>query len=530
LKRLAIFLLLALPLSATVRTVKAGGGGDCTVIQTCVNLMSAGDTTTVFAGTYNEVVTLASHPGTAGNYVTLQVNTGDTVTVYGFIMASHTKVIGFHITSATPTSNLCVSFPNITDVYFTNNVMYACGSGTYAVSTGSGSTGSDHIYFQGNTLSYSCSTSGAPNTCKGIFVVGSYQLFENNDISHVADGGTIFANHIVWRNNTMHDFLATECGTNSGNCHIDFLESEPGPPSDPPSAYNLYEGNTLLRNIGGNAHGWLTQGDACGGGNTCSHTIERFNVGAHIGTNTNGDSCTGVLDDNAQSGSGTNGYTYVKTYNDTWAYCQDTTNQATDYFSYGSAYGSAVNNIYYAIGNVSSYNAYAAYNGGQTGFSAHNNLGYCTGTCTWSTPFSSDSGTLINQNPNFVNAAADNYALQASSPARQAGSYLTTAVSCVGTALTVADASYFFDGAAGIVNADWVRIGPSTTAQVSSINYGTNVITLTSSPTCSNGDGVYLYKKSDGVQVLNNTNPDMGAIPYVSAGGTNSPTITPIVL
>ena len=35
-------------------TVKAGGGGEYTTIQTCANATVAGDTCTVYAGTYNE--------------------------------------------------------------------------------------------------------------------------------------------------------------------------------------------------------------------------------------------------------------------------------------------------------------------------------------------------------------------------------------------------------------------------------------------------------------------------------------------
>jgi hypothetical protein len=40
-------------------TVKPGGGGNYATIRACASALSAGDTCTVYAGTYNEDVTLA---------------------------------------------------------------------------------------------------------------------------------------------------------------------------------------------------------------------------------------------------------------------------------------------------------------------------------------------------------------------------------------------------------------------------------------------------------------------------------------
>src|SRR5215831_14790099 len=91
-KRLIIILALA-PLAAAVnKTVKAGGGGDFTTIQACATAISAGDTCTVFAGTYNETVTVGA--GTVGNYKTITVNGSDVVYVLGFTINSHDKIIG----------------------------------------------------------------------------------------------------------------------------------------------------------------------------------------------------------------------------------------------------------------------------------------------------------------------------------------------------------------------------------------------------------------------------------------------------
>src|ERR1700723_1427282 len=85
-------LLLAVSANAADLTVKSGGGGNYTTIQSCAAAMSAGDTCTVYAGTYNENVTVPA--GTAGNYKTITVNGSDVVSVLGFTLNSHTKLIG----------------------------------------------------------------------------------------------------------------------------------------------------------------------------------------------------------------------------------------------------------------------------------------------------------------------------------------------------------------------------------------------------------------------------------------------------
>src|SRR6267142_2409168 len=116
------FLVFAQSSRATVFTVKAAGGGNFTTIQACVNGMASGDTCLVFVGTYNEVVTLSA--GGVSSYKIIQANATDVVNVFGFVMASHTKVLGnctgapglsrigtcgFNVKASTPTANGCFS-------------------------------------------------------------------------------------------------------------------------------------------------------------------------------------------------------------------------------------------------------------------------------------------------------------------------------------------------------------------------------------------------------------------------------------
>ena len=114
--------------------------------------------------------------------------------------------------------------------------------------------------------------------------------------------------------------------------------------------------------------------------------------------------------------------------------------------------------------------------------------------------------------------------MQAGSPAVGAGVALTRATGSGSnsTSLTVADAHGFQPGWAG-VQPDWIRIGASTTVQIAAVNYTNNVIALASPVTWTSGAPIFLYKDSDGTVVLNGANPDIGAYPASSGGGTPAP-------
>jgi len=498
----------ALCASAATYTVKVGGGGNYTTLQACINAMAAGDTCMVYAGTYNETVTISA--GAAGNYKTLKVNPGDTVNINGAVSVnSHTKLVGFRISHASsPASGPCVSVAgNATDWFITNNIMQSCGSPMIKESRNF--AGTSYGYIQGNTLSYACSTPASPNTCTGMLINGDHHLVENNDISHVSDGITNFGMYNVFRNNVMHDTYTSECGSNSGNCHIDFIESEPvADGSDRPSAYNLYEANFITKNIGGNAHVFLAQGDACN--SQCRNLIIRFNHAYQVDQ-------VWLLNDLGL-------YTHVKNYNNTEVSVNGA--NGSDFWAGGNVGGAALNNIYYNnCPSCSTISPYAAWDGAEANFvSGHNLIYYPSGGPTLIPPISTDAGSVKGQNPKFVNPSSD-WHLQADSPALGAGTALTTitGTSGSGSSITVADADYFQDGlgltAVG-VQPDWIRIGASTTVQIASINYSTRVITLARPISWTTGSLVYLYKDSAGKTVLSSSAPDLGAFP---SGGNNTP-------
>jgi hypothetical protein len=522
-------LLLSLYAEATNYTVKAGGGGNYTTIQACANAMSAGDTCTVYAGTYNETVTLTA--GTAGNYKTITVNGSDVVTVQGFVAASYAKIIGFNIQYPSSPGYGCISIPNGTHyLYIRNNVLTECGvSGQTMINLPWPNTGS-YIFIQGNTLSYACVNSGSinHNECDSIYANGDHWLIENNDLSHYTLSVLFLTKYAIFRNNTFHDQYQTEA---AGNYHTDTFFSEPG--VSVPVQYNVMEGNYQYNAFGPDAKGLLAQNESCGG--TCYNIIERFNIVSRIGG--------GVTSNDANPG-----WPYFKVYNNTFVDPESditSSDPVTENHTYGGAEtsgapsASELNNLFYysrSTGGVTA--GWGPYSTGNVSTDVYGyNLVWCPSCATiyshlyGSGSWTSDPGNK-KANPLFVNyvspgSLSNDYHLQAGSPASAAGTSLTTVAagdSGSGTSLVVNDASYFQDGyglsnANSTVYGDCIAVGTASNhVCVTSVNYSTNTLTLASSISRSAGQGVYLYGKSDGVQVLTGTAPDIGAFSTVSTG------------
>jgi hypothetical protein len=117
------------------------------------------------------------------------------------------------------------------------------------------------------------------------------------------------------------------------------------------------------------------------------------------------------------------------------------------------------------------------------------------------------------QDPQFVNLAARDFSLQATSPARDAGTFLTTATNpgSGSTNLTVADAGYFHDGF-GMIQGDTIQIGATggqAPVVVTAVNYSTNTLTLQNPRTWANGATVGLP--------YSGSSPDMGAMEFDAA-------------
>jgi len=84
------------------------------------------------------------------------------------------------------------------------------------------------------------------------------------------------------------------------------------------------------------------------------------------------------------------------------------------------------------------------------------------------------------------------------------------------TALVVDNAMFFQDGSWGsslsTVEADWIAVGTvDNVAQISSIDYATNTITLATALTWTDGQDVWLYKDSSANRTLYGSAPDQGS-------------------
>lgn len=500
-------------------TVKAGGGGGYTTIQACSTAAVAGDFCIVFAGTYAGWTQAAS--GSAGNPITFKANAGDAVLINSTIalgsqsyvtVGSATASEGFEITGQ-------ISFTTMSHVIVQNNNIHGTSGRCFQGAFPGFATFNQ---FVSNTINL-CG-GGVGGGAQGILLVGNNNLIDLNSFIDVEDGIALYGDRNVVRNNHFSRAL-----TAIGSVHPDTLESVPGG-GDPPMTNLLYEGN-VTQDWGAspgdpNAH-IQNVSDVSSTGET--HHIWRFNSAANIGSVTYG------TDRNVSN-------TYV--YNNSVSYAQVATSGNVD-FCYcttgglSASNGKGINNIFSNNVNNGGWSPVALSTGSNVGFVEHNNMQFNTGySGAWKGPLLSvstnqfDVTDIFNQDPKFVSAGPTgaNLHLQAGSPAIQAGGALITAVGSgsTSTALTVADAGYFQDGYGGIVQADWIRIGSTNTVQISSINYSTNVITLATAQTWSNGDSIYLYKKSDGVVVLNGANPDIGAFPFSSVSQVATPTFSPV--
>src|SRR5437879_1785474 len=494
--------------------VKAAGAVTFSTIQACANAAAPGDICTVFAGTYQEYVNPPTS-GTSAAPITFTVNAGDNVKVSGFTISKNYIVVsGFEIYDPTFSESNGVLLNSVTGVQILNNTIHQVGT-SQCIKMAYGTT-SSYTVIKSNTISWCAATPQTNGGGAAILINGDHNLVDTNDISHVTDFVQLYGSFNVVRNNQFHDVnAAVDFPLYTGELHIDAMESECVSPQ-PALIHVLIERNTVENILGvGGAHAWLFQDSSspCG-----SHgAITRFNTVHNLGT--------GYLYDDL------GGFYGVKDYNNTVVTLQTQMSPkecgiAT--FIHNSTKGAMINDIIYdAVSNNCEWidtDPTTLLN-----FVGKNNLGYlpsCGTGCIYLAPFSTMAGNILNKNPLFVNSTSD-WHLQSASPARGAGTYLTTVAagdSGSGIALVVNDAGFFQDGS-GIpgVRGDSIKVGSASPVQISSVNYTTDTITLANPINRSFGDPVYLYADSGGNIVLLNSNPDMGAYQSANPGQSTQP-------
>jgi hypothetical protein len=495
---------------ATTYTVKASGGGNYTTIGACAAVAAAGDTCVIYAGTYNETVAPA-HSGSAGAPVTFATNPGDAVSVTGFNLGSLNYITITGSSAAPMVVTQAVTWSVTTHSIFqyisdTSGYGGSCFGGNGWYTSGQPSS---YNQFLNLTLAYCGGKTG--NDSGAIELEGHYNLFDTVNISYSQAGITLSGQYNVIRNSSFGPTSTAVIGSN----HSQPVENSVacgGSGSDITGGMQhlLYENNYSAQWRGGDSHATALITDT--GSTKCGTTSNVFRLSQSMDS---GSYSTEIY-------SSLQTYFYNNSFSDTQL--DAGTKDQEDYqFDPSAPNSRTINNIFSNMTQVGSTD-WCIY--GDTPLVENHNLCFNTGwTGGWNGPGTGggsayDSSDIFNKDPLFV-APDTNLQLQAGSPAIGAGSYVTTAVGAgtSSTALTVADAGFFSWGY-GIPNVqpDWIRIGPSTTVQIASINYSTNVITLATPVTWTSGEGIYLYKNSNGVVVLNSSNPNIGAFPLPLSG------------
>ena len=556
---LAVVVLWPIPLLATNYTVKTGGGGNFATIQACATAAVAGDTCTVYAGSYAGWTQKTS--GSAGSPITFTVNPGDTVNITSTVTVTNTNYITIGAPDAgggcansgrkTGAGGANPSFTVGGCFIFQNAGIQgpSCGSGnhtnhfhlTYNTSRGirppqwvtfaQGSSGggcspyvdttSDDNYFAHNDVNWNIDHPSAPFCNSQFLVYGLRNLFEYNEMQgtgaqHIRVGGSFN----VIRSNYAHDDNGnTSLGCGQSPEHIDFFFLQGG--DAPAISFSLVESNVWKNcsNDQGNCKFSFARASGADANNTADTVVSRYNYiynldGGYAGAGDQSD--------------GSNTTPNWHAYNNT---------AATEAQNAGSgSCGSWLSGIAVQLNTI----CYDTTNGQWSpilfsgsgaipvGSFSDGDLAFTTlcSNCAWNGGTSvyineATFSALANKTPSFANYPTDG-TLQAGSPARNAGVALTAVLSGCGTnLLTVADSRFFQPGWGPndkSIPADWVQIGSSTTAQITAVNYNNNILTFSSSVACSTGDALYLYKDSQGNVLLNGAKPDIGAYPYT--GGT----------
>ncbi len=500
-----VLLLSALQAEATTYTVRAGGGGSFNTIGACAAVAVAGDTCVVYAGTYNETVTPAAS-GSAGSPITFATNPGDSVTVTGFNLGSlsYITITGSAAAPLNITQAIAwLAISHSTFQYISNTSGYggSCFGGNGWYQSGQPTS---YNQFLNLTLQYCGGMSN--NNSGAIELEGDHNLFDGLNVSYSQAAVTLSGQFNVIRNSRFGPTSLAVIGTN----HSQPLENSVacgGSRSDIAGGMQhlLYENNYSAQWRGGNSHGTALITDT--GSTKCGTTSNVFRFSQTMDSGSYG----------IQIYASQNVYYYNDSFSNTQldAGSKDQEDYTLDPNEPNSR---TINNIFANMTRVGSQD-WCIY--GDSPLVENHNLCFNSGwTGAWSGPStgggsSYDPSDIFNKDPLFVNPDT-NLLLQSSSPAKGAGGALTTAVGsgAVSTSLTVADAGFFSWGY-GIPNVqpDWIRIGPSTTVQISNINYATNVITLANPVIWSGGAPIYLYKNSSGTIVLAGANPDIGAFP-----------------
>jgi chitodextrinase len=505
-----------------VYTVKPDGTGNFTTIQACANAAVAGETCDVYNGNYTGWTQPRS--GSSGLLITFQAHAGEIPIITSQMVLDGRSYI--RITGFTFTGVVNHGFVHGNGTTSHNQVDHNISNGSvFNIGSGLGNGGSDNILSYNTVIMPENSTTHDDNA---FTVYGDRTLIEHNDVSHSSgDFADLGGTNVIVRNNYFHD-VNGHADTTGALEHIDFVQVMGG--GSPTLSFSLIENNIEKNcvNDAGNCHFAQVRAGYLGDGTVADTLIWRYNYETNLDGGYGG--CGYHVDVNSSGGK------YVTPncthYNNTIATGQKVSaNGQCVAFDGGPGYSR--NNICYntTIGSAGWSPTYYAYGGDGNG-----NLSYTDGySGGWHTPYASEPtyAALHNLNPLFADYPTSDV-LSAGSPAINAGVALTTVAADdfgSGTSLVVDNARYFQAGwgpSDSPEGADWIAVGSTgNAAQIVSINYATNTITLASPLIRTVGAPAYLYKNSTGQQVLYGSAPDIGAYEYTGSAPPPSDTTPP---
>lgn len=522
--------------------------------------VAEGDTVYYRAGTYNISSGNAIHPyntGSTGKVITFtSYDNEDVQFVNTNTTATNMRAVQLHRgTDGSPTET---NYIKVYDLHFTNfyghlwilkskyNEVSNCtftGMPTgltvddwsdYAYNASYIYRGAQYNWIHDNKFSKWGWNQTAGHDNGGVFMVGvetgldntSYNLIENNEMfagaHHTAEvGGT----YNVWRNNYIHNEPWWPYETPVYSTRVMITTGAAGD-----GRYNLVENNRI-------GYGGPKNKTEIGGAGICfqggQYGIWRYNTIAQIYTD--------ALYFTSYVGQDTNLYNHI--YNNTfwhggYGMYQTSTgiepsNSWNDRYAHPAVFmidGDTVannvlkNNIFYQnrdpLGTQYSI-IYHYYDNGWKTTVPQNQILANNWLDNSGDPKFIDISAIAD--PSIDPSTQWDFRLQSASGALNAGAHLTQANGAsegASTTLIVDDASYFFYDIGDIASAwpssnvgnDYICVGTvNNCSQISTINYSTNTITLSSALTWEDDAPVYLYKKSDGTRVLYGTAPDMGA-------------------
>jgi chitodextrinase len=455
----------------------------------------AGDTCDIYSGNYAAWTQGAN--GSSGNPITFQAHPGETVNITSGTISlngrSYITIQGFTDIRTPITADGTTSYCTIQNNHFTT-------TGAFYNTDGAGVNAHDNV-FRNNVVNMN--TFRGSSRTAAIRLFGNSNLFENNEIYNGAsDAFELGGRNVVVRGNYFHDIdgsVSTE--------HVDFMQVIGG--SNPTLSYSLIE-NNVAKNMVSQAH--FVQVRASGG-QIADTIITRYNFSYNLDSD-----FSGYGDHNDGSNTVPNGVVYNNTANTSSPLPE---NGLCAGFDSTGGLAWAYNNICYNLESAGW--SPTIFSQGGTG---NGNLVFTAGySGGWNSPYSTEAtyNTLRNKDPLFANYPA-NASLQATSPAINAGVPLTTTSGSGSNSasMTVNNSRPFQPGWAG-TQADSICVRSlSSCAQISNINYSTNILSLTSPLSWSTGDPVYLYKNSNGTQVLYGSAPDVGAYEYPSGGSSDT--------